>query len=63
MATLPENRYYAAMNLKVLVIMLLLLVGGGGYLFGGPLLGLGEFAIILLISFTLFLMGGFRTNS
>ena len=49
--------------MKFLAILLLLAFGGGGFLFGGTLVGLGEVCVVLLVSLTLFLMGGFRVKT
>jgi hypothetical protein len=51
------------MNLGLLVILLLVVFGGGGFLFGGAVIGLGEVGVVLLVSSTLFLMGGFHVKA
>jgi hypothetical protein len=62
MESVPENRYFSGMNLGLLFILLLLVFGGGGFLFGGGILGLGDVAIIFLVSLSFLLTAGFRVK-
>ena len=60
---LQEVANFVSMHPVLFVLTLLILFGGGGFYLGGPAIGGGVFALLVLVCIGIYLKGGFRRES